>query len=65
MHGGDRDKLTTFRVNFDEASALAVRCDGSHTHKPWGVVRDQSRWKFATAEETAYPHLLCRRFAET
>lgn len=63
MHGGERDKATTFlvshRLNF---SSLSKRCDNSHTHKPWGLVFEKG-CIFATALERNYPHLLCRRVA--
>ena len=63
MQGGERDKATTFLVskglNF---SSLALRCDGGHAHKPWGLTFEKG-CIFATALERNYPHLLCRRIA--
>jgi hypothetical protein len=60
MHGGCRKKATTFWTNVPEFHKLAVLCDGSHEHAPWGVTADG---RFTTAEEAAYPRLLCRRLA--
>ena len=51
MFGSDRDKRTGLLHNLEELKELAVLCDGSHTHKPWGIEREGSGWKFATAQE--------------
>jgi hypothetical protein len=65
MHGGERPKATTFLVSTGlDLSALALSCDGSHEHKPWGLVHEKGTI-FATAAERNYPHLLCRRIATT
>jgi hypothetical protein len=63
MHGGSRDKLTKLRHNVPALQALSKRCDRSHAHEPWGALRSGAGWSFATAQETAYPHLLCERIA--
>ena len=60
MHGGCRKKATTFWTNVQEFHKLALLCDGSHEHAPWGVTAEG---RFATAEEAAYPRVLCRRLA--
>ena len=44
-----------------DLSDLELMCDGSHDHKPWGLLRDGST--FATAEERRYLQLLCSRLA--
>ena len=60
-HGGDRDKSTSLWVNGDWLDSLAMLCDGKHQHKPWTTKLDNGTIKFATAEEAAYPILLCER----
>ncbi|CAE7914920.1 unnamed protein product, partial [Symbiodinium necroappetens] len=35
------------------------KCDASHVHRPWGLVRSPTHVGFATAEETAYPAAFC------
>ena len=40
---------------------MALTCDGSHVHAPWGA-KDTPN-KFNTAEEAEYPQLLCSRMA--
>ena len=63
MHGGKRPKKTSFLFGGGiDLSPLAVQCDGSHEHLPWGMTRDGSG-TFATAGERNYPDLLCRRVA--
>ena len=60
MHGGSRDKSTTFLSNRN-LSQLCLWRDGSHDHLAWGVNEDGS---FATAEEAEYPMVLCDRLAQ-
>ena len=43
---------------------MAISCDNSHVHKPWGLVGPQGSREFATAEEAAYPKALCEAFVE-
>ena len=38
---------------------LSVMCDGNHSHELWGF---NKTW--ATSQETAYPALLCQRYAD-
>ena len=65
MHGGQRDKWTTWRTNASSLSTLAVACDKSHTHLPWGVLMEGKRHMgFHTQFEAEYPMLLCRRVSE-
>ena len=60
-HGGDRDKSTSLWVNDDWLDSLAILCDKSHSHKPWTTKMRNGSIRFATAEEAAYPVLLCER----
>jgi hypothetical protein len=57
MHGSKRRKATRMLTNCVQMAALNRECDGRHEHLPWG--REQGNW--ATASESAYPYLLCRR----
>ena len=59
MFGSRRKKATKLLANFHQISKLAVLCDGSHTHDPWG----RSHGKWATATEVEYPMGLCRAWA--
>ena len=63
MHGGRHDKWTTFYVNHSAFSSLALVCDGSHTHLPWGFSQSSSGVRFHTADEAKYPEELCARIA--
>ena len=64
MHGGMRDKWTMFMTNRPDCFAeLAKTCDQAHDHLPWGIYFAEDSWKFQTAEEAAYPQLLCDRIA--
>ena len=62
-HGGDRDKLTKFWSNRDWMFPLEMFCDGSHIHKSWRPRVQDGNLVFPTAEEAAYPWLLCTRIA--
>ncbi len=59
MHGTRRRKHILLMHNCPAFGKVSVMCDGSHVHEPWGL---QKTW--ATSRETAYPALLCQRFAE-
>ena len=69
MHGGDRDKLSTFwslnpRVpNINLLESLKLLCDKSHAHKGWRPRHIDGKLTFPTKEEAAYPQLLCSRLA--
>ena len=63
MYGGNRDKHTCILSNTNEAHALTKKCDGSHTHLPWGIKWNKG-WSFATAEECEYPERLCAEIAK-
>ena len=60
-HGGQRPKHTRFWVSQQVFGELSVFCDGSHWHKPWTPKRVGNRLQFTTADEAAYPLLLCQR----
>ena len=60
-HGGDRDKSTSLWVNDNWLDSLASLCDRQHVHKPWTTKASNGTIRFATAEEAAYPTLLCER----
>ena len=61
VYGGARKKATTFWSNCQSVSDLSLRCHPrlGHVHLPWG--RQASGW--STAEEAAYPPILCRHWA--
>ena len=61
MHGGKRNKLTKWWSSKDVFSDLAVVCDQMHSHAQWNPVQQGQNLIFPTAEEAAYPHLLCKR----
>eukprot|EP00435_Cladocopium_sp_Y103_P017720 s5862_g4.t1 len=62
-HGGTRDKLTRFWCSDDWLSPLQVFCDGSHPHESWRPRIQNIQLIFPTAQEAAYPWLLCTRIA--
>lgn len=64
MMGGKRDKWTTLYTNHIPLNKLAIVCDRSHTHQPWGVEHTQDGWRFASAAEAEFPQLLCGRIAD-
>ena len=63
-HGGQRPKHTRFWVSQQVFHQLSMFCDGSHWHKPWTPRRVGSRLHFTTADEAAYPLLLCQRLMD-
>ena len=61
MHGGKRPKSSRFRCwPHEHFKPLALKCDNSHTHLPWGMA---GCGRFATILEAEYPELLCDRLA--
>ena len=60
-HGGTRDKLTRFWSNKNWLEPLRLLCDGSHPHQSWRPRIQNGQLIFPTAEEAAYPWLLCTR----
>ena len=63
-HGGQRPKRTRFWVSQPVFRQLSMFCDGSHWRKPWTPKRVGNRLHFTTADEAAYPLLLCRRLMD-
>jgi hypothetical protein len=63
MHGGKRKKLTKWWSTKDVFTELQSLCDGKHHHAQWNPVQQGTALQFPTAEEAAYPHLLCKRIA--
>eukprot|EP00435_Cladocopium_sp_Y103_P012737 s4229_g3.t1 len=70
MHGGKRDKSTAWwswnprNPDHDFFESLQLNCNKQHTHAPWRPYKDSAgQTIFPTAEEAAYPHLLCERVA--
>ena len=62
-HGGGRDKLTRFWSNKKWMEPLGLKCDGSHWHQSWKPRIQDGKLVFPTAEEAAYPWMLCTRIA--
>ena len=63
MMGGERDKRTKWWSNKANFAAFNILCNGAHQHKPWKPVQTESGLHFPTAEEAAYPLLLCEHVA--
>lgn len=61
MHGGKRNKLTKWWSSKAVFAELAVLCDNSHQHAKWNPIQKGNSLTFPTAEEAAYPPLLCQR----
>jgi len=61
MHGSQRDKWSLWVANWKEIELLSAECDRLHSHAPWGRLKDGA---WATAEEAAYPRLLCVRYLQ-
>lgn len=64
MHGGRRDKWSTFYTNAPWLEVLELYCDQQHQHDSCGVTRSGMRYQFSTAEDAVYPPLLCLRIAQ-
>ena len=69
MHGGLRDKSTGW-WSFNPRSpsknlfeSLSMRCDRSHQHASWKPYKLDGVLHFPTAQEAAYPQVLCDRVA--
>eukprot|EP00435_Cladocopium_sp_Y103_P063984 s44_g25.t1 len=63
MHGGARKKNTGWWATKPVYAELALLCDESHTHAQWNPTPVGGALKFPTAEEAAYPVMLCKRVA--
>ena len=61
MHGGTRNKKTRWWATQDVFYPLTAFCDGKHKHATWNPVAIGGNLTFPTAEEAAYPILLCKR----
>jgi hypothetical protein len=61
MHGGTRNKKTRWWSTQDVFHPLTAFCDGKHKHATWNPVAIGGNLSFPTAEEAAYPILLCKR----
>ena len=61
MHGGARNKLTTWWATQNVFGELSILCDGRHEHAKWNPKPIGQKLTFPTAEEAAYPMLLCKR----
>ena len=61
MHGGTRNKLTTWWATQNVFGELSILCDGRHEHAKWNPKPVGQKLAFPTAEEAAYPILLCKR----
>ena len=61
MHGGTRNKLTTLWATQKVFGELSTLCDGRHEHAKWNPKPVGQHLTFPTAEEAAYPMLLCKR----
>ena len=63
-HGGARKKSTRWWALHAWFHSLAVLCDDQHVHASWRPVKQNGRLVYPTAEEAAYPILLCERLAQ-
>ena len=63
-HGGLRKKASRWWSLHGWFNSLAVLCDGNHYHASWKPVKHQGRLIYPTAEEAAYPVLLCERLSQ-
>ncbi|CAE7717441.1 unnamed protein product [Symbiodinium sp. CCMP2592] len=63
MHGGTRDKTTLLWCSDDWFQPLALRCSRDHQHASWKPRLQPHATSFPTADEAAYPVLLCERMA--
>ena len=69
MHGGLRDKSTGWWSSNPRCpdenlfASLAMKCDNSHKHASWRPYKLNGVLQFPTAQEAAYPHVLCDRVA--
>ena len=62
MLGGSRDKRCRWISSKLLFRQLRLECDGLHSHRPWGFV--EAEGQFATADEAAYPDILCTTAAQ-
>ena len=62
MQGGTRDKQSSWLTCCSQLDSLGVQCDKSHEHESWTWTPDKH---FSTADEAAYPRLLCNNAAQS
>ena len=60
-HGGTRDKSTSIWQSQPYFDSLALQCDRKHKHASWRPAVKNGVMTYPTAEEAAYPTLLCER----
>ena len=60
-HGGSRDKSTSIWQSQHYFDSLALQCDRKHQHASWRPAIKNGVMTYPTAEEAAYPILLCER----
>lgn len=63
MHGGKRDKLTKWWANKHVYHSLQAECNNQHKHASWAPTKVGVALRFPSADEAAYPMLLCKRVA--
>ena len=65
-HGGARKKNSRFWGSLPWLLPLSAKCPGEslHKHKSWQPTVIDGKVQYPTAEEAAYPILLCARMAE-
>ena len=63
-HGGTRDKLTTIWQSKPWFTALGLKCNKQHRHESWQPKQVDGNTVFPTAQEAAYPILLCERIID-
>ena len=64
MHGSQSNKQTSILAPPGLFDDLEASCDGQHPHLPWEIKPAGRGLAFATADEAAYPALLCSRMAK-
>ena len=58
--GSNRPTKKAFLSTLPDMFRLEAECPGNHQHEPYGRTRDeQGKLIYATAEEAAYPRILC------
>ncbi len=59
MNGGKTNKRSLWINSVPELHGIQARCDGLHPHLPWGAVKLDGAWTFATAQEAEFMGQLC------
>ena len=63
-HGGTRDQLTTIWQSKPWFTSLGLKCSKHHRRASWQPKQVGGKKGFPTAQEAAYPHLLCERIID-